>query len=75
MGDPLKTSSISQQARRYRATFLPPSVARDEVPVALEAGFGERHEFTAASMAEAWQEARRRLSEGWVIAEVCALAD
>nr|WP_314539066.1 hypothetical protein [uncultured Ottowia sp.] len=67
--------SAAPAKRRYRATFMPPSVARDEVPVALEAGFGERHEFTADSMAEAWQQALRRQPEGWLIAEVCALAD
>ena len=60
--------SAAPAKRRYRATFMPPSVAR-------EAGFGERHEFTASSMAEAWQQALRRQPEGWFIAEVCALAD
>lgn len=68
-------SAQPQNKRRYRATFVPPSVGRDEVAAALDAAFGERHEFHAASMAEAWQEARRRLPEGWHVAEVCALAD
>ena len=68
-------SAQPQNKRRYRATFVPPSVGRDEVAAALDAAFGERHEFHAASMAEAWQQALRRQPEGWFIAEVCALTD